>query len=511
MADEVLVLKSHGNVDVQVGGPGNNWDYLSACATLSGPTVPRGGTEIRWCQDPLKAGGFKISSQFRTAPDQVSADLMTKLGKIDYLENLRCPFSLRARFADCGERENPSNYNPIMLSYCNTQLQEHSYDDLAVADPGDNDEILVTAPWQANYEYRIKKLTSPGRTGTSTTLGDQAINDIEYCDEESCGGACGARTDGCAVIYGATDADTSPYAAPNLVKGVKNLTTGVITWSTTAILGLNSNAEGVECAGDRVIVSSNGDSSIAYSDTPTDMDTWNVVVIDTTNPPTANHNALFARTAREIWIGCNNGFIYKSVDGGVTWSAVHSADITAENINAVYAYDKDLVYAAGDNGVILKSTNGGQTWVDVTETSTTAANLLRVIVPPGRPDEVYVGTNDGQIFRSTNSGGTLADSGDFTIVPFVGDAVGSVDDIAFCGPCGSDVMFILHNDGGPRGRILRDLSGGAGGSDVEVVSDYTQVIAAGVDLNALACCNVNNVIAAGENVGGYPVVILVNS
>jgi hypothetical protein len=71
-------------------------------------------------------------------------------------------------------------------------------------------------------------------------------------------------------------------------------------------------------------------------------------------------------------------------------------------------------------------------------------------------------------------------------------------------------MFILHNDAGPRARILRDLSGGAGGADIEVVMDYTQTIQAGIDLNALACCDVNEVIAGGELQGGYPVVILAN-
>jgi len=370
MADEVLVLKGEGNVDVQVGGAGNNWDYLSACASMSGPTVPSGSTEIRWCQDPTKANGFKISSQFKTAPDQVSADLMTKLGKIDYLNNLNCPFALRARYAKCGEREDPSNYDPIMLTYCSAQLQEHSYDDLVVTDPGDQDEILVTAPWQASYEYRIKKIT-PARIGTAALLGDQAINDIEYCDEFTCGGYCGDATDGCSVIYGATDADTTPYAAPNLIKGLKNSKTNFITWSATPVLGLNNNLEGVECAGNRVIVSSNGDSAIAYSDTPTDQDTWNVVAI--TNAPTANPNALFARTARETWLGANNGFIYKSIDGGATWSAVHQAEITTQNINAVWAHDKDLAYAVGDAGIILRTKDGGQTWENVTETSTTGA------------------------------------------------------------------------------------------------------------------------------------------
>jgi hypothetical protein len=71
-------------------------------------------------------------------------------------------------------------------------------------------------------------------------------------------------------------------------------------------------------------------------------------------------------------------------------------------------------------------------------------------------------------------------------------------------------MFILHNDAGPRARILRDLSGGAGGSDIEIIMDYTQVIGGGIDLNAMACCGENELIAAGENQGGFPVVVRVS-
>lgn len=499
--DDILVLRGEGSVDVQIGGAGNNWIYLSACAAMSGPTVPFGGTEIRWCQDPAVANGFQISSQFRTAPDQVSFDLMTKLGKVDYLSRLICPVTIRARFAKCGEREDPANYDPLMLSYCNSRIQEKSYEDLVITDPANQDEILVTTPVQALYEYRVRKIT-PTREGTLAGLGDQPINDIEYCDAPQCAGYCGSESDGCTKVYGVTDTDTSPYAAPNLIKGVTDLNTGTITWTNTPILGLNGNVENIECAGSRLIVSSNADSSIAYNDHDGDQDEWNVVILG--NAPSANHNALFARTAREIWVGCANGYIYKSVDGGQTWNAVHEGEWTTQTINAVYAYNKDLVYAVGNNGVILRSNDGGKTWVDQTEVATTAANLLVVVVPTGRPQEVYIGTNDGQIFRSKDAGDT------FAVMPFVGDGVGTVDDIAFCGPCGSDVMFILHNDAGPRARILRDLSGGAGGADVEVVMDWTTVITTGIDLNALACCDVNQVIAAGENYGGYPVVIEAN-
>lgn len=496
MADEILVLKGEGQVDVQPGGPGNPWKYLSACASMSGPTVPKGETEIRWCQDPKKAGKFRISSKFRTAPDQITFDLMTKLGKLDYLNGLDCPFGIRARWlpeSSGGEREDPSQWDPIMLEYCDAELNEHSYDDLVVVDPGNQDEILVTAPVSARYELRIKKMGG-NRFGSATSLGDQPINDVEFCGDLSCED----RTDECSTIYAVTDVDTTPYASPNLIKVTYDPDTNAPTITNVPILGFNSNIEGLECAGSRLLVSSNGDSAVAYNDNDGDQDSWTIVTL--ANAPAANHNALYARTAREIWVGCANGFVYKSVDGGGSFSAVHSGDLTSQTINAISAYDANLIVAVGNNGAMIKSTNGGQSWTDITETSTTGDNLLDVEIPPDRGKEIYVGTNSGTIYRSKDEGAT------FSSYTFEGSGVGTVDDIEFCGECGSEVMFILHNDGGPRGRLLRDLSGGAGGADVEVVLDYTDLILAGIQLNSISCCDGNTVAIGGENNGGYPVI-----
>lgn len=497
MADEVLVLRGEGNVDVQVGGPGNAWQYLSTCASMSGPEVPYGDTELRWCQDPQKANGFRISNKIRTAPDQITFDLRTKLGKVDYLKRLRCSFGLRARYAKCGEREDPINYDPIMLGYCPVVITSKTYEDLVVTTPDDQDEIMVTTPSSADYEYRIKKVAA-GRTGAAATLGDQAINDVAYCGGIDCGGDCGDEDDGCTRIYGVTDVDTSPYAAPGLIKGVKDLDTDTITWTNTPILGANGNIQNIECAGSRLVIASNGDSAIFYNDSDGDQDEWNKVTLG--NAPSTVHNALFFRTAREGYVACTNGYIYKTVDGGSSWNAVHSGTLTTQTLNAVWAFDKDLVYAVGNVGVILKSTDGGASWQDMTETSTTAANLLVVIVPPSRSKQAYIGTNNGRIYRTINEGT------DWTRISFDGDSVGTVDDLDFCGPCGDNVLWILHNDAGPRGRVLRDLSGGAGGADVEVVSDYTGLVLGGIQLNALACCDVNEATVVGELSGSYPMV-----
>jgi photosystem II stability/assembly factor-like uncharacterized protein len=388
-----------------------------------------------------------VSSEIETAADQISFDMMTKLGKVDYLADLRCTFSLRARFAKCGEREDPSNYDPIMLTYCPSRITERSYDDLVIADPA--------------------------------TVGDQPINDIEYCDEETCPGYCGSRSDGCTVAYAVTDTDAAPYANPN------NMTTGALTWTVNPILPFNNNADGVECAGSRLLASSNGDSVVAYNDNDGDQDDWNPITLG--NAPAARHTALFARTAREIWVAAAAGYVYKSVDGGSSYTAMHAGDWTVENMNAVWAYDANLVYAVGNNGAMIKSNDGGETWDDITEVATTNNNLLVVIVPPGRPKEVFIGTNDGAIYRSTDEGET------FSQMSFTGDDVGTIDDLAFCGPCNGDVLYILHND--------------AGGADVETVASYTDVVLAGIELNALTCCNANDVLVGGENYGGYPMIL----
>ena len=39
---------------------------------------------------------------------------------------------------------------------------------------------------------------------------------------------------------------------------------------------------------------------------------------------------------------------------------------------------------------------------------------------------------------------------------------------------------------------------------------YTDLVAAGIDLNALAVCGVNEAIGGGENSGGYPYIVKVS-
>jgi photosystem II stability/assembly factor-like uncharacterized protein len=407
---------------------------------------------------------------------------------------------MRARFVKCGVREDPQSFDPLMLTFNDIDLTSEDYDDLAVTDPNNNDEIVVTTPYTASDRYRVKTVVG-SRAGSADEVGDAAANDIAVCDVPQCAGYCGSRKDGCSLYFIVTDMDTSPYPWPNLITGIKDVLTKIVTWYVNPILGVPGNVEGVECAGSRVIVSSNGATMIAYNDTyddygVPDQDEWNPVVL--THAPAANKNALFARTSREVWVACADGYVAKSTDAGESFTYVDAGVA----LQAIFAYDAELVYAVGNNGEMLRSSDGGATWTDITSVADFNANVLCVAVPPGRIQEVYVGTAGGEVWRSQNQGGVWGH------IAFTGDGVGTVDDLYFWGDVG-DVLWILHNNAGPQGRILRDLSGGYGGPDVRVEAGYTGIITAGVELNAIAACDANTAWAVGEVSGGYPAVFKV--
>ena len=499
--DETLYLKGEGNVDVQIGGPGNAWQYLSACASMGGASVPKGGVETRYCQDITQSGKFVVSTTFQTAADPPSGDLVTKLGQIDYLDGLECAFGIRARYNKCGSRENVQDFD-LTLTFSGVNLEDEQYDDLVITDPANEDEILVTAPWTASYKYRVVSV-SGARVGSASDLGDQAINSWAICDTPQCAGFCGVRKDGCSTYYGVTDLDTTPYGWPNLITGIKDVIAGTTTWTTRPIIGVNGNVEGLACAGDRVIVSSNSASLVAYNDTfddnsVPDQDAWNIVAM--THAPAANGNCLYARTTLEVWVACADGYVGKSVDGGATWSYVD----VGTALNAIYAYSSTLTYVVGNTGEMYKSTDGGSSWTDITEVATVADNLLCVQVPPGRERECFIGTNAGEIYRSKDAGVTWSE------MSLSGSGVGSINDIDFSGDNG-DVLWIAHNDAGPRGRVIRDLSGGNGGSDVIVEVGYTDIVAAGnPQINTIAACDPNTAFAGGEVSGGYPFLVKVS-
>jgi photosystem II stability/assembly factor-like uncharacterized protein len=107
----------------------------------------------------------------------------------------------------------------------------------------------------------------------------------------------------------------------------------------------------------------------------------NLAITTLAQDPT-DHSILYAGTGEGYFnIDAIRGLgIYKSTDGGITWSLLSSTTMGGANVNdfnfvqKVAVYSNGDVYAAGisatfcNTGGILKSTNGGSTWSRVTGT-----------------------------------------------------------------------------------------------------------------------------------------------
>ena len=110
--------------------------------------------------------------------------------------------------------------------------------------------------------------------------------------------------------------------------------------------------------------------------------------------------------AGSVNVGYGGGGVYKSANGGASWTAVNtginSTNIYALAVSPNYATDQ-TVYAGSFGAGVYKSTNGGASWTAV-NTGITNTNILALAVSPNYATDgtVYAGSNGAGVFKSTN-------------------------------------------------------------------------------------------------------------
>jgi hypothetical protein len=139
-----------------------------------------------------------------------------------------------------------------------------------------------------------------------------------------------------------------------------------------------------------------------------------VAVKASTVPPPNNFNYISAiavamGNSSNIWVGHNNGEIYKTTNGtsvNPIWSRVGLAlprrmvtRIVVDNANANVVY---VTYGGYNSGNIQKSTDGGATWSDIS-VGLPAAPVRDIARHPSKAGWLYAGTEVG-VFTSENGG-----------------------------------------------------------------------------------------------------------
>ncbi|OQY27646.1 MAG: hypothetical protein B6244_09990 [Candidatus Cloacimonetes bacterium 4572_55] len=117
-----------------------------------------------------------------------------------------------------------------------------------------------------------------------------------------------------------------------------------------------------------------------------------------------------------IWVGAASGGLWKSIDGGESWSTT-TDHLPVLGVSAILIHptDSDIMYIGtgdGDGGStysvgVLKSTDGGETWeltgLNWEVFEGTLINKLKM--HPENPDIIFAATNDG-IFKTLDAGET---------------------------------------------------------------------------------------------------------
>lgn len=133
------------------------------------------------------------------------------------------------------------------------------------------------------------------------------------------------------------------------------------------------------------------------------------LAIDPSTPST-----LYAGTGRWFGDGSAIGDVYKSTDGGGSWSPANMRLRNPVTALAIDPTTPSTLYAGtyvstGSPGGVFKSTNAGNTWEAVdTGLPTADISVVALAIDPTTPTTLYAGTYSYGVFKSTDGAGTWA-------------------------------------------------------------------------------------------------------
>jgi len=130
------------------------------------------------------------------------------------------------------------------------------------------------------------------------------------------------------------------------------------------------------------------------------------LAVDPSDPDTI-YAGMVAATAQDHWI-------YKTTDGGVTWTPADTGlpSLITVSAIAVDPSDGDTVYAAIGYQRVYKSVDGGVTWAPSSTGIPQGSSGAALAIDPAQPQTVYVGTSQitvggheqGRLYLSTDGG-----------------------------------------------------------------------------------------------------------
>jgi hypothetical protein len=206
-----------------------------------------------------------------------------------------------------------------------------------------------------------------------------------------------------------------------------------------------------------------------------------------------------------VFVG-DDGYIYISRDGMVSYETSLAGTITASNLDGVMIApsNKQVVYAwSSAADVILKTENAGDTWFQVA--LTTAAGILSLCVHPDDENLVLVGTADGQIFESQDGGETFTEQGNLP-----GMTTKANVNIVDIKTAGGGVWFLGASETAVTNRIYVNYEDGASGAweYFNPIDGEAYSVGATAVIRAICATSPNSCVAVGGDSAAADLVAL---
>lgn len=484
-----------GALWVQPSGPNTPPQYLG-CHSLADIAEPKGDITLLYCPDAGATGKFKVSGSFQAAAGPITTTITTKVFAVaDYLEQLKCAVPLYLVKQKCGRRDVFPNYERIYAIDAATITNATLSAMLAMSpdDEGESMQAFDISGLSLLRYWKVKALRQ------STTDTDSQLC-VVFDKAAQCASACGAAVASCTV--GFVGGAPLVGSAANIANVLKTADGGG-NWAATAT---NPFASGMNIVGlarfstggsTKRLIALNGTTQvgapaqIAYSDD--DGTTWTTVNVGSTNTQYfLSPRAICVINQYNIWVVTSGGYLYQSLDGGVTWTTKDAGVAAgASNLWSVHFIDDLHGIAVGASNVVLITSDAGTTWSAVTGPAAQAGVIAQVgqLVDT---NQAWVGYADGDLyytsdFQSATPTWTLRSTG-LTAT--------SIKDIQFYGTL---TGYVVADTAGPVGHVLRTFDGGYTWEDISGPTN--------AGLNAIEVCGVNSAFAVGNTSGGTGVIL----
>jgi photosystem II stability/assembly factor-like uncharacterized protein len=182
----------------------------------------------------------------------------------------------------------------------------------------------------------------------------------------------------------------------------------------------------------------------------------------------------------EYFFGAVGGGVWKTVDGGTSWSPVSDGQLRSSSVGAIAVApsNPDVIYAGmgetclrgnimqGDG--VYKSVDAGKTWTHVGLDDTQA--IAKIRIDPRNPDVVWVAAMGHPYGRNTERGVFKSTDGgrNWRKVLYRDDGTGAIDlsldpthpDVLFAGMWEASRTSYSMTSGGPGSGLFRSTDGG---------------------------------------------------